>query len=73
MGYLRGLPPTAGVWRGPSRPAARESGWFGWVLLGLFAQAPWILAKYFFSRLRNRLTTARENGRNTATRLKGDN
>lgn len=73
MGYLRGLPPTVGAWHAPSRPAARESGWFGWVLVGLFAQAPWILAKYFCSRLRNRLTTARENRGNTATRSKGDN
>ena len=73
MGYLRGLPPTVGASHAPSQPAAPDSEWFGWVLVGLFARAPLIFAHYFCLRLRNRLTTARENRGNTATRSKGGN
>ena len=73
MGYSKGLAPSKGDWHGPSQPAVPDSERFGWVLVGLFAQAPLILAKYFCSRLVNRLTTARENRGNTGTGSKGDN
>ncbi len=60
MGYSRELLPSTGSWHVPQQPAVLDSEWYGWGILGLFAQAPLVLAQSFCFRLHNCLTTASE-------------